>query len=97
MRLGFGSLCLWYVVSLIQVTGNLLGSDNHIKPVVWNGLVIGLILVSYVVNIGFSKAWKKWPAIVSAGFFLLIGGIGDLMQGSFETNMLAYVIWGWEQ
>jgi hypothetical protein len=96
VRIGFGSLCLWYVVSLIQVTGNLLGSDGHIKPVVWNGIIVGLILVSYVVNIGFSKAWKKWPAIVSAGIFLLIGGIGYLMQGSFETNLLAHVIWGWE-
>ncbi len=96
VRLGFGSMCLWYVVSLIQVTGNLLGSDGHIRPVVWNGVIIGLILVSYVINIGFSKAWKKWPAFVSAGIFLLIAWIGYLMQGSFETNLLAYVLWGWE-
>ena len=46
VRLGFGSLCLSYVISLIQVTGNLFGSDGHIKPVVWNGVIIGLILVS---------------------------------------------------
>ena len=96
VRLGFGSLCLSYVISLIQVTGNLLGRDGHIKPVVWNGVIIGLILVSYVINIGFSKAWKKWPAFVSAGIFLLTAGIGYLMQGSFETNLLAYMIWGWE-
>lgn len=27
----------------------------------------GLFLISYVVNIGFSRAWKKWSAIFSAG------------------------------
>jgi hypothetical protein len=96
MRLGFASLCIWYVVSLIQVTGNLIGSDGRIKPIVWNGIIIGLILISYVINIGFSKAWKKWPAIVSAGIFLITAGIGYLIQGSFQTHLLAYVIWGWE-
>jgi hypothetical protein len=96
VRLGLGSLCLWYVISLIQLTGNLFGSDGHIRSIIWNGVVIGLFLVSYVVNIGFSRAWKKWPAIISAGVFLLIAGIGYLTQGNFETILLAQVICGWE-
>jgi hypothetical protein len=96
VRLGFGSLCLWYVISLIHLTGNLFGSDGHIRSMVWNGVVIGLFLVSYVVNIGFSRAWKKWPTIISVGVFLLVGGVGLLTQGSFETSLLARVIWGWE-
>jgi hypothetical protein len=81
---------------LIQLTGNLFGSDGHIRSIVWNGVVIGLFLISYVANIGFSRAWKKWPAIISAGVFLLIAGIGYLTQSTFETRLLAYVIWGWE-
>jgi hypothetical protein len=96
VRLGLGSLCLWYVISLIQLTGNLFGSDGHIRSIIWNGVIIGIFLVSYVVNIGFSRAWKKWPAIISAGVFLLIAGIGYLTQGNFETILLAQVIWGWE-
>ena len=96
VRLFFGSLCLWYVVRLIQVTGTLFSIDGHIKPVVWNGVFIGLFLVSYVVNIGFSKAWKKWPAFISAGIFLLIAGIGYLSQSGIESNILALVMWGWE-
>ena len=96
MRLGLGSLCLWYVFSLIQVAGNLFGSDGHIRPVVWNSVIIGLFLVSYIVNIGYSRAWKKWPAITSAGVFLLLAGVGYLTQGKFETSLLAHVIWGWE-
>jgi hypothetical protein len=96
LRLVFGMLCLWYVTDLIQVTGSLISNDGHIKSVVWNGLLIGLFLVSYVVNIGFTKAWKKWPLFISIGIFLLIAGYGYLTQGSFETNLLAHVIWGWE-
>ena len=96
MRLGLGSMCLWYVFSLIQVAGNLFDSDDHIRPVVWNGVIIGLFLVSYIVNIGFSRAWKKWPAFISAAVFLLIAGAGYLTQGRIETSLLASVIWGWE-
>jgi len=96
VRLAFGLLCLWYVVSLIQLTGNLLDGDSHIRPIISNGIIIGLFLISYVVNIGFSRAWKKWPAIISACIFLLIAGMGYITQGGFETGLLASVIWGWE-
>ncbi len=96
VRLVFGVLCLWYVVGLIEVSDSIVTSDGHIPPLVWNGILIGLILVNYVVNIGFSRAWKKWPAIVSAGAFLAIGVFGYLTEGAFETHLLGRVIWGWE-
>jgi hypothetical protein len=87
VRLAFGALCLWYVISLLQVTGNLFGSDGHIKSIIWNGIIIGLFLVSYVVNIGFSKAWKKWPAIISACILLLIAAAGYFVQGHPSLNL----------
>ena len=96
VRLAFGALCLGYVISLLQVAGNLFGSDDHIKSIIWNGIIIGLFLVSYVVNIGFSKAWKKWPAIISASALLLIAAAGFFTQGHVETRLLAQAIWGWE-
>jgi hypothetical protein len=89
-------MCLWYVISLLQVTGSLIAGDGHIKSLVWNGVIAGLFLVSYVVNIGFSKAWKKWPAIISAGVFVVIGAVGFLTRGDVETRLLAQAIWGWE-
>lgn len=45
----------------------LTGGEFEPYGLIWNGLVIGLLVVSYVVNIGFSRDWKKWPAAVSAG------------------------------
>ena len=96
VRLGFGALCLWQVNSLIQVSGYLIGADGHINSVTWNGMLVGLFLVSYVVNIGFSRAWKKWPAIVSAGVLLAIGGFGYLTAGAVESYILARSVWLWE-
>ena len=96
VRLAVGILCLWQVYGLIQVSGNLMGADGSIRPFIWNGVIIGLFLVSYIVNIGFSRAWKKWPAVVSAAALAIIAGVGYAMSGIIETNLLARSIWIWE-
>lgn len=96
VRLVFGALCVHQAVGLIDVSGDLIGSDGHIRAVVWNGLLIGLFLISYIINIGFSRAWKKWPAILSAGVFVTLAAYGQITQGVIETNALASAIWGWE-
>jgi len=96
VRFGFGGACLWYVYGLSQVSGDLVNDSGSIRPVVWNGILIGLFLISYVVNIGFSRAWKKWPAFISAGVFALIAGIGYLTAGTVETSYLAGGVWVWE-
>ncbi len=96
VRLAFGLLSLWYVYGLIQVSGDLVTADGSIRPLIWNGIIFGLFLVSYVVNIGFSRAWKKWPAIVSAAALAIIAGIAYAMSGPIETNLLARSLWIWE-
>jgi hypothetical protein len=96
VRLLFGFFCLWYVQGLIEIAGNLFGADGHIRSVVWNGVLVGLFLVSYVVNIGFSRAWKKWPAIISVCILAAVAGFGYLTSGAIETSQLARLIWLWE-
>jgi hypothetical protein len=96
VRLALGVLCLWHVNSLIQVSGDLISTNGSIQPLIWNGVIIGLFLVSYIVNIGYSRAWKKWPAGVSAAALAIIAIIGYAMAGTIETNLLARSIWIWE-
>ena len=62
----------------------------------WAVVLSGLLLISYVVNIGFSRAWKKWPAIISATALLAIAMAGYLLTDSAETVMLACAVWAWE-
>ena len=95
-RLALGAMCAWYVQGLIDVASQLMDSSGHVRPVVWNGIIIGLFMVSYVINIGYSRSWKKWPAIVSAALFLIVAGIGYVTSASFVTELLARTIWLWE-
>ena len=96
VRLLFGLLCLWYVNGLIMAADSLVADDGHIRTLLWNGIFPGLLLISYVVNIGYSRSWGKKPAIVSATVILTVAGIGYLSQGSIETQLLAQAIWIWE-
>ena len=96
VRLAYGLACIWYVYALIAVAGNLMSADGGIRSLVWNGVLVGLFLISYIINIGYSRPWKKWPALVSAGVFLALAGIGYVTKGTIETNVLAHAVWGWE-
>jgi len=94
-RLVFGALCVWYVTGLVGVQDSVLDKQGHVRELIWNGVLPGLVLVSYIINIGFSRAWKKRPAIASAGVFLAVAAFGMLSAGSVETVLLARTIWIW--
>lgn len=95
VRLVLGVTCALYVQGLIDIKSTLLDSTGHLRSVLWNGAAVGLFLISYVINIGYSRSWKKWPAFVSASLFLGLAGVGYLYTGTFETNLLARTVWLW--
>lgn len=87
-RLAFGVLCLWFVAELLKVRSTLIDSQGDVREIIWNGILPGLFLISYIINIGFSRAWKKWPALVSIAVFLTLAALG--------SELLARSIWVWE-
>ncbi len=95
-RLALGAACLYYVSGIWTFRADLFTDTGSIKPLIWNGLVPGLFLVSYIINIGFSRAWKKWPAIASALLLGSIAAFGYLTTGSPETPLLANTLFWWE-
>lgn len=95
-RLLFGSLCLWYVSDLLITTKSLVLNDGHIVTTVWNGMIPGLFLISYVINIGFSRSWGKRPAIASGAVFAAVAMASYLSSGTVESELFARVLWTWE-
>jgi len=94
-RMVFGALCMWYVIGLVAIQNSVLDQQGHVRELIWNGILPGLFLVSYIINIGYSRAWKKRPAIASAGVFLLVAAFGMLSTGSVESTLLARTMWIW--
>ena len=96
VRLTFGILCLYYVHGLWTIRQDLFSQAQSIRPLIWNGIIPGLFLISYIVNIGFSRAWKKWPALVSIALLLIATLIGFMRSGQLESVILGRTIWTWE-
>ncbi|MEO1168784.1 MAG: hypothetical protein AAFW97_08760 [Pseudomonadota bacterium] len=95
LRLSLGLLCLYYVFGLVNVWDALLTAEGHIRPLLWNGILPGLFLVSYIVNIGFSRNWKKWPAIVSIVILAGVAVYSWSITGSIEGQWSAGLLWIW--
>jgi hypothetical protein len=95
VRLGFGYLCLHYVYALWVIRDTLISTDGSMQPLLWNGVIIGLVLVSYIVNIGYSRSWEKWPAIISVMLFLAAAGVNYALYGSIEGYITATVLHIW--
>jgi hypothetical protein len=95
VRLGFGYLCTHYVYELWTVRDVLVSEEGSIRPVLWNGIIIALILVSYIINIGFSRSWKKWPAIVSVLILLAAAGVNYIQYGIIQGHISAIVLYVW--
>lgn len=96
VRIVFGAFCLWYVVGLLDTGITLTSTDGTVPALLWNGVIPGLFLVSYVVNIGFSRNWRKWPAYFSGVILLAAAAIGYGLDGTIESALLARTIWIWE-
>ena len=79
-RLGMTFIVLRFAVFEIWDDRVLLTSgDFEPYGLIWNISLFGLFLISYVINIGFSRHWKKWPALVSA---VLLGGLALFDYGT---------------
>ena len=93
-RLIFGFLCLWYLFGLYHLWPELT-DDQGIKGLLWNGIVPSLVLISYVINIGWSKAWKKYPAFISLLILVSLAVVDQTDSGNFQGQFLANGLFWW--
>ncbi len=91
VRLGFGALCLLYVAELWDIRNNPTVS-GQISFVLWSGLPVGLYFLNYVVNIGFSQSWKKWPAALRALALVVMAFVSKGLMGEFDGPLVGYAL-----
>ncbi len=95
VRFGFGVICLQYVYSLWHARDALILTDGSIRQLLWTGLFFGLILINYVINIGYSRSWRKWPIIASVFLILAAAETNYLIYNNFLGQFMAEVLCIW--
>ncbi len=80
VRLSLAVLCLQALWRLLNEHAALIATPVNLLPEFALLMLAPLCIFNYVVNIGFSKNWGRWPLWVS------LGGIGTLATLSFAAS-----------
>jgi hypothetical protein len=95
VRLGFGILLLSWLFSLMTEGGALLGTTAPGNPLFWLAALFALHVTPYVVNLGFTVSWKRWPQAMVLGAAVVAVVTDLVLYGSWWGPPLGGVLLLW--
>ena len=97
VRLAFGAACLWGLWRITANLGVVIAAPITVATHPAFAFLIALCfaIINYVVNIGFSKSWGRWPAYVSLAGFLVLALAALVIDGEFNSPILGVPLFAW--
>lgn len=95
VRMSLGVLCSYALYQLILYRVSIMATPVSVLPNLTVMVVAAILIINYVVNIGFGKSFGRWPSIVSIGIMLLVATMSWLVLGTPDHPMLGVVLWLW--
>ena len=95
VRLSLGIACLYGLWELIVVAPFFIERPIELLPNLSFMILVVLCIFNYVVNIGFSKDWNRYPVFVSVLIFTVIAAASYLVSGTPSSMLLggSMVLW----
>ena len=96
VRLALGAMLLWALYVMLT-DGLLLMSTRRVPRSVsfWVFVAIAFYLTPYVVNIGFTKNWRRRPQVFVAVTAGVLIAVDLLLFGSWWAPPLGVFVWAW--
>ncbi len=95
VRLAFGLLCSYALFELVLYRVNIISNPVSVLPSISIMVVVAILIINYVVNIGFGKSFGRWPSYISIAVALLLGTVSWLTFGTPDHPMLGTALWLW--
>ena len=95
VRLGLGVLCLYALYEVTRNYESIVATPISALPQLAIASGVCLCIINYVVNIGFSKSWGRWPAYASLGGLVILGAVGFIGTGSANSPILGLPFLAW--
>ncbi len=95
VRLSLGILCSYGIYGLVLNRANIIWNPVSVLPNIWVMVVIALLIINYVVNIGFGKSFGRWPSYISIAVALLLATVSWLKFGTPDHPLLGTALWLW--
>lgn len=94
-RLTLGIACLYGLWELIAVAPFFIERPIELLPNLSFMILVVLCIFNYVVNIGFSKDWNRYPVFVSVLVFTVVTAGNYLINGTPSSTLLGVLMVLW--
>jgi hypothetical protein len=95
VRLVLGILCLYGLYELFSIAPYFVEEPIDLLPNLSIMILLVFCIFNYVVNIGFSRDWKRYPLIFSLVLFVLLAAVSYFAIGSSNSPILGIPILLW--
>ena len=95
VRFALGIFCTYALWELIRTAPEMIDNPLGLLPNLSVLIIFVLFVFNYVVNIGFSRNWHRYPLIVSLGILLVIALGGYILSGNSSTSLLGATLLFW--
>jgi hypothetical protein len=95
VRLALGIACLYAIYQLLAYRQIIIKTPVSVLPNIALLVLAAILIINYVVNIGFGRSWRRWPSYVSAGTMLILADVSWLKFGTPDHALLGVPLWTW--
>ena len=95
LRLLLGVLCLYALWGLMNIGPDFVENPIGLLPNLGLMILFALCVFNYVINIGFSTDWHRYPLIASLIFLAAVATVGYLFTGDAGTDILGVSVLFW--
>jgi hypothetical protein len=95
VRLALGIACLYAIYELLFYHQAIINTPVSVLPNIVLLIFVAILIINYVVNIGFGQSWRRWPSYISVAIMLILAGTAWLMFGTPDHALLGIVLWVW--
>lgn len=95
VRFSLGVACLYGLWELFAVAPYFIERPIELLPNLSFMIFVVLCIFNYVVNIGFSKNWNRYPVLMSVLIFAVIAATNYLVTGTVSSTLLGVLLVLW--
>ena len=94
-RLALGLLCAYALYQLILYRVIIISKPVSVLPSLTIMVVAAILIINYVVNIGFGKNFGRWPSYISIALVLSLAAVSWLVFGTADHPVVGLALWSW--
>ncbi len=95
VRMSMGFACFYALYILVLHIQSIIQTPVSVLPNIALLVFAAIIIINYVVNIGFGKSWGRWPSYFSIGAALLLAAMAWLAFGTPDHPLFGTAFWAW--